>query len=138
MLNSKARRGRPNLSEGEKRPREIMALIGLSGAIKGTVALSFPEKTAMRITSSMLMMEIEEIDSTVTDTIAETVNIVSGYAKAKLSEQVGSTLDLSLPTVIKGDKYRVYTPSKTIWLELPFESDLGNFLLRITFDATIE
>jgi len=137
MLSSKARRGSPGLSDGRKRPTEVMALIGLSGPIRGTVALSFPVETAMSISSRVVGTEVTEVDETVSDAIAELVNIVTGGAKAKISEHVGTTLDLTLPTVIRGDKYRVYSPSKALWLEVPFTSDLGPFTLRVTFDASL-
>jgi chemotaxis protein CheX len=137
MLGSKARRGAPNLTDGSKRPKEVMALIGLSGPVRGTVALSFPNETSLKMAGKLLMTEITELDETVSDTIAELVNIVAGNAKAKLSEQVGTTLQLTLPTVIRGDEYRVYSPSRALWLEVPFQSDLGPFTLRVTFDAAL-
>jgi chemotaxis protein CheX len=137
MLSSKARRGNPGLVDGNKRPQEIMALIGLSGPVRGTAALSFPVETAKSMSSRLLMMEVDEVDESVCDAISELVNIVAGGAKAKLSEQVGATLELTLPTIIRGDQYRVYSPSKALWLEVPFTSELGEFTLRVTFDAAL-
>lgn len=137
MLSSKVKRGQPGLSDGSKRAREVMALIGLSGAVRGTIGLSIPETTAMAMSGRLLMTEVAAMDETVSDAISELVNIIAGNAKAKLSEQVGVTLDLTLPTVISGDEYRVYSPSKAIWLEVPFSSDLGDFSLRVTFDAAL-
>ena len=114
-----------------------MALIGLSGTVKGTVALSFPVETSLQVAGRMLMTEVAEVDESVSDAIAEVVNIVAGGAKAMISEQVGTTLELTLPTVIRGDQYRVYSPSKALWLEIPFTSELGAFTLRVTFDASL-
>lgn len=137
MMGCRARRGMPGLSDGSKRPREVMALIGLSGPVRGTVALSFPVETALAIASKLLMTEIREFDETVADAVSEIVNIVAGGAKAKISEQVGSTLDLTLPTIIRGEEYRVFSPSRALWLEVPFSSELGAFTLRVTFDAAL-
>ncbi len=137
MMSCKVRRGAPGLSDGSKRPREVMTLIGLSGPVRGTVALSFPIETALAMAGKLLMTEMPEFDETVSDAISEIVNIVAGGAKAKISEHVGSTLDLTLPTIIHGDEYRVFSPSRALWLEVPFSSELGAFTLRVTFDIAL-
>jgi len=111
-----------------------MALIGLSGPARGTVALSFPTETAVGIVNRLLGTQTKVIDDTVSDAIAEVVNIVAGGAKAKLKIGDGAALDLSLPTVVRGDSYDVDYPSNSVWLEVPFESDLGSFSMRVTFE----
>jgi CheY-specific phosphatase CheX len=63
------------------------------------------------------------------------VNIVAGSAKAKLNAGNDHPLDLSLPTVVHGENYNVQYPSKSVWLEVPFKSDLGEFNLRVTFET---
>ncbi len=78
------------------------------------------------------------MDDTVSDAIAEMVNIVAGGAKAKLNLGGGAPLDLSLPTVVRGNSYNVDYPSGSVWLEVPFDSDLGSFRLRVTFELTKE
>ena len=68
-----------------------------------------------------------------TDTIAEIVNIVAGGAKAKLSGD-GPPMELSLPSVVRGTKVDIDFPSKSVWLEVSFESSLGPFYVRITLE----
>jgi chemotaxis protein CheX len=133
MLNSKAERGDVGLAKEEANPRDIMALIGLSGMARGMVALAFPVDTALNMVNSLLGTEIRVVDDTVSDAIAEMVNIVAGGAKAKLSGG-GRPIDLSLPTVVRGNSYNVDYPSGSVWLEVPFQSDLGPFTLRVTFE----
>jgi chemotaxis protein CheX len=134
MLSSKAQRGNVGVSRGASNPREIMALIGLSGPARGTVAISFPTETAVAIVNRLLGTDTKVIDDTVSDAIAEIVNIVAGGAKAKLKIGEGSTIDLSLPTVVRGDSYDIDYPSNSVWLEVPFDSDLGPFSMRVTFE----
>jgi chemotaxis protein CheX len=136
MLNASVTRGEVGLSRGSScNPREIMGLIGLSGNVRGTVALSFPTGTALAMVSRLLGMETHVVDETVSDAVAELVNIVAGSAKAKLnSADGGEPIDLSLPTVVRGNSYSVDYPSKAMWLEVPFTSDLGPFSLRVTFE----
>lgn len=106
MLNSKARPGDVGVSRGETNPRDIMVIIGLSGLARGTVALPFPDHTALAIVNALLGTQtdhtIRTVDDTVSDAIAETVNIVAGGAKANFKIGEGPPIDLSLPTVIRG------------------------------------
>lgn len=134
MLSAEARRGEVNVCRGSGTAREITGLIGLSGPARGTVALSFPTGTALAMCSRLLGMETLVVDETVSDAVAELVNIVAGSAKAKLKVANGEPIDLSLPTVVRGSCYSVDYPSKVMWLEVPFTSDLGPFSLRVTFE----
>ena len=133
MLSSKATRGDVGVFRQGPNPRDIMALIGLSGHARGMVALSFPSATAINMVNRLLDMDTKVIDDTVSDGIAELVNIVAGAAKAKFPADDGSPIDLSLPTVVRGNSYNVDYPSGTVWLEVPFDSDIGSFSLRVTF-----
>lgn len=133
MLSAKVERTGIGVSDGQRRATEIMALIGFSGAVRGTVALALPESTCSAMVARLLGDLADSSDETVGDTIGELVNIVAGAAKAKLSLKVNQTLDLSLPVVFTGDQYEVYSPSQAVWLEVPFSSELGDVVLRLTF-----
>jgi chemotaxis protein CheX len=115
-------------------PREIAAIIGMGGPAKGIVALQFPRSTALNISERLLGTRMDTLDETVSDVVAEVVNIVAGSAKARLSAATGSVIDLSLPTVFRGTGYVIHYPSQATWAELPFTSDLGPFNLRVTFE----
>ena len=134
MLSSKAIRGDVGLAKPDANPRDIMALIGLSGMARGMVALAFPVDTALNMVNRLLGTQIRIIDDTVSDAIAEMVNIVAGGAKAKIRTDMEKPIDLSLPTVVRGNNYHVDYPSGSVWLEVPFNSDLGSFTLRVTFE----
>ncbi len=134
MLSSKAVRGDVGLVKDAENPRDIMALIGLSGMARGMVALAFPVATALNMVNRLLGTEIRTVDDTVSDAIAEMVNIVAGGAKAKLNTGNEKPIDLSLPTVVRGKHFNVDYPTGSMWLEVPFESDLGSFTLRVTFE----
>jgi CheY-specific phosphatase CheX len=70
----------------------------------------------------------------VDDAMAEMVNIVGGSAKSKLSEEIGGEpIQLSLPTIIRGESFRIQYPSGSIWMEAGFSSDCGPFRLCVTF-----
>ena len=134
MLSSNVDRGDVGITNANTNSGEIVAIIGLSGRARGTVSLSFPLGTALKMASKLLGMEIRVVDDTVSDAVSELVNIVAGGAKAKFSSGTDVPIDLSLPTVVRGNSYRVEYPMGTIWMEVPFKSDLGDFVLKVTFE----
>jgi chemotaxis protein CheX len=129
------RHGDIGLTKSTGSARDMSAFIGLSGQSPGAVALSFPSKTALLMASRIRGTEIRVIDETVTDVVAELVKIVATEAKTALNKR-GITIDLSLPTVIRGSNHSLTHPSNTVWLDVPFTSELGPFSLRVTFDLT--
>ncbi|GMV94402.1 MAG: hypothetical protein AMXMBFR82_41800 [Candidatus Hydrogenedentota bacterium] len=118
-------------------PIEITAVVGISGSIRGTVALAFSSAVAVSCVSKLLGAEIKCVDATVVDGIAELVNIIAGDAKARLTEDEAPPLTLSLPAVVRGRDYVIEHPQDTIWLTVPFKSDLGVFVLRVTLSGKI-
>jgi chemotaxis protein CheX len=134
MLSCEAKRGDINLSKEIPPCRDIVALIGLSGQTRGIVALSFPVTTALAMVGRLLKSEVLVVDETVKDGVAEIVNIVAGGAKVKLGLKDGPPIELSLPTVVRGNSYSVDYPSRSIWLDIPFTSELGPFSLRVTIE----
>lgn len=136
MLTCEAKRGVVNVSKSGPFGGEIAAIIGLSGPARGTVALSFPKRTALLMVNRLLGTTTTELDESVMDAVAEFVNIVAGGAKAKLNGDTGTPpITLSLPTVIRGKEYSVEAPSWSVWLDVPFTSDLGPFNLRVSFES---
>lgn len=109
----------------------LTLLIGISGMMHGCVALSFPPATALALAGRMLGSELTEINDEVIDAISELVNMVAGSAKAKFN--VDPPLQLGLPTVVEGTGYRVKYPSKSIWLEVPYSSNAGDFSMEVTY-----
>jgi len=134
MLSSKAKRGDVTLTNKGRETMSLVAIIGLSGPARGTVALSFPVDTVFRVVGRLLGDEPTEVTEDVTDTVAEMANIIAGGAKARLINSDTPAIDLGLPTVGAGADYQVMHPSQAAWLEIPFTSDLGDFVLRVTFE----
>ena len=116
-------------------PRDVVALIGLSGPASGMLTISFPAETALAIAGRMLDMEIKVMDDTVSDTVAEIVNIIGGGAKAKFTDGDQEPIELGLPTVVRGNSYTVDYPTNATWLEVPFTSEMGSFSIRVTFQG---
>ena len=134
MLGCKVQSGSLGLRKAEVATHEITSLIGLSGVARGSVAMSFPQDTAIKLANKLLSADLNEVNRTVTDAVAEAANIVAGSAKAKFYNGVGPPIDLSLPNVVIGKNYVVSYPSMSTWLEVPFTSELGKFSMRVTFE----
>ncbi|MFH0926220.1 MAG: chemotaxis protein CheX [bacterium] len=136
MIQCEVKKGDIGVIKSFPQSLDIIGLIGLSGETRGNVAMSFPISTALALVSRLLGTEIRVVDATVSDGIAEIVNIVAGGAKKRLS--LGTPSNLSLPTIVRGNSFSIDYPSETVWLEVPFTSELGPFTLRVTFEVIKE
>ena len=135
MLGAQSERGEVRVAKTDKLERsDITALIGIGGPGRGTVALGFPKETAIAILERMLGIQVDTIDETVVDGMAEVVNMIAGNAKAKLRKGDEEPLVLTLPNVILGQDHTVEYPSGVTWVVVPFTSDLGPLTLRVTFE----
>ena len=136
MLGCEATRGDISLADESRDLGGIIALIGFSGPASGMLAISFPIETAMAMASRMLGTEITVMDEMVSDAVAEMVNIIGGGAKAGFTEDDQEPINLGLPTVVRGSNYTVDYPTNSIWIEVPFESELGCLSIRITLQKS--
>jgi chemotaxis protein CheX len=134
MFTGQAYPGKLLLSKDMSTPFDITALIGLSGAKRGTVALSLPAQTALNMVNHMLGIDAKELDKTISDGVGELVNMVAGSAKTDVFLGEGEPLTLTIPTVVRGRNFIVVFPSNAVWLEVPFNSDMGPFSLRVIFE----
>ncbi|MCL2190471.1 MAG: chemotaxis protein CheX [Treponema sp.] len=91
--------------------RDISAVIGLSGAVRGAVVISMQKNFAIKITDALVGTSHEELDDDVVDAIGEIVNIIAGNIKQHVDG--GEQIVISLPTVVKGKDHRFAWPGKT-------------------------
>ena len=138
MMGCEVKRGQIAVAKKGAGTKEITALIGLGGPARGSVSVSLPFDTAENMVSRLLGAEGKLDEETLVDGTAELVNILAGSAKAKFCIDGGTPLDLSLPTVIRGEGFQIDYPSKTVWIEVPFSSELGSFKIRVTFEDDVK
>ena len=136
MLDCKTKRGELGVSVASHIARDITAVITLSGPVKGAIALQFPVKTALAIIERLLDIDTKIVDETVLDGIAEVVNIVAGGAKSSLQKNGSEVINLGIPSVMKSSDIAHGQWAHSAWVEIPFDSDLGNFSLKVTFEGT--
>ena len=96
MLGCEVERGELQMRSEKATPYPISGVIGLSGKAVGTVVINLSEEVAIKAASTMLMMEINEINDEVVDAVGELANMVAGAAKTELEEYVRLRHSLSL------------------------------------------
>ncbi|NUQ00316.1 MAG: chemotaxis protein CheX [Armatimonadetes bacterium] len=133
MLGCGVQRGEVTVAHESGEPQHLVALIGLNGPARGTVAVSLPISTSLAVAGRLLGEAPSMVNDDVADALAEIANMIAGGAKAKLSGD-GKPIDLSLPTVVTGRDYQVVYPTGAVWLDVPFTCELGSFSLRVTFE----
>jgi len=129
MLMMEASPGQALTERSNKFSNSVSAIVGMAGPSKAMLAIHLPEPTALAVTSSFLMMEVEEVDEDVKDAIGELANMVAGSIKTDLNEQ-GMEFKLSIPSVICGEEYEIDCLADSEGAIMPFAIDGGDFLVE--------
>jgi chemotaxis protein CheX len=99
-------RGRMRVSDSNKiASLGVMAIIGLTHQLRGTIVYNMTEQAAKMIASKMMMdMPVPVFDAMAESAISELGNMLAANA-AMIFEQKGANIDISPPTLIVGDSY---------------------------------
>ena len=124
------RPGKPYLKEDSIAHGDVSAIIGMTGSVKGSLALSFSGSCILRIVSNMLSEEVSAITADVKDAVGEITNMVSGVARQKL-EGAGYNIAASIPTVISGQNHSILHVLGEASIVIPFETDSGPFVVDV-------
>jgi chemotaxis protein CheX len=110
---------------------DISGIIGIvSDSFNGSVVISFPEKTFLKVMSSMLGDNYTEINKDILDGAGEITNMIFGQAKISLNEK-GYGIKTALPSVVHGKNHILTAQTKGPIVVIPFESTAGNFHVEI-------
>jgi chemotaxis protein CheX len=101
----------------------ITILVGLTDQLRGNIAYNMTEETAMQIASKMMMgMPVASLDDLAQSAISELTNMVTGNAATSF-EKEGLRVDISPPSLVVGEKFRVKVSStKFIIVEMVVDS----------------
>ena len=108
----------------------VTGMVGLAGTYTGLLSIHCPKDFAMRIPSTMLGMEVDEVGEDVNDALGEIANMLGGYVKQILSKG-GLDINLSIPTVIAGEDYTVNSMSDSDCVIIPFINEAERFLVGL-------
>ena len=109
----------------------ITAMVGMAGTISGLVSIHTSQNLALQITSSMLGMEVTEVDVDVHDALGEIANMIAGSFKLHLSRG-GADIRISTPSVVTGSDYVVAAGTALDTITLRFVTDDDWLIVSIT------
>lgn len=132
MLAETPRTKRPYLKGQQPNWGDVSGIVGFAGEkVVGSVALSMPEKSALKVYSSMMGEELHEINVDIQDSIGELTNIVAGNAKNVFSNQ-GLHFNITIPSVVVGKHHNISYKDGDMVLIIPFDmEDNSPFCLEL-------
>ncbi len=86
---------------------DITSMVGLAGQLCGILTVRCSAKSAARMASRMLGIDVEKAGPEMWDAVGEICNMVAGNFKNKISG-LGDGCMLSVPTVITGADYNLH------------------------------
>ena len=113
---------------------DVTGVIGVTGPVKGSVALSFTEAAILHVVSSMFGEECREVNSEVEDAVGELSNMICGDARRML-EGMGHPFQGSIPSIISGKGHKIthIVPGPSI--VMPFTVGGGaSFFVEVCFE----
>ena len=125
--------GKPYVKKDRRACGDISAIVGITGAHRGTISLTFSRACAIFLVKSMLGDDIEDIIQDTSDAVGEITNMVSGQARAGLAE-MGIVLQGSTPSIILGDGHVISHVSSSPIIAIPFDTQAGNFTLEFCLE----
>jgi len=120
----------PYAKKAEQPTYDVSGIIGMSGDVDGSVALSFDTATAQRVVLSLTGESLERDHEDFADAIGELVNMVAGGAKAQFE---GKDVNISCPSVVVGAQHQVFARKDARHIAIPCSCDCGEFVIEVTF-----
>jgi chemotaxis protein CheX len=115
--------GKPFLKKhGEPSKGDVTGIVGLTGPVKGSVAVSFSEAAILRVVSNMFGEEFTTINREVEDAVGELSNMICGDARRALGDQ-GYQFQASIPAVITGAGHKITHSVPGPSIVIPFTID---------------
>ena len=124
--------GKPYVKKTDKAQGDVSAIVGITGCKSGAVALSFSQSCAIALVKGMLGDAIEDIIADTRDAVGEITNMISGQARATLSE-MGLPLQGSTPSIVFGANHSLSFPGQVPTVAIPCETAYGASTLEFCF-----
>ncbi len=100
-------------------PTEVIAMVGLSGKLRGVVSFHCSSGAAKEIAARMLGPDVDSVEDSARDAVGEVCNMVAGSFKTRLGT-VGDECKLSVPTIISGADCYMQTEEGLLHVVAPF------------------
>jgi chemotaxis protein CheX len=104
-------------------PGHVTGIIGVHGKVSGFCTVNMAERFAIRAVSGLLQDEQTTLTAQVVDGVGEITNIIVGGVKGALANTAWSFPQITVPSVIVGDGYRMAFAKGLEYLCVVFEND---------------
>ena len=132
MVGISLKKEKPFRKEGKTTDGDITGIIGFAEKnISGSVALSFPQETILKIYESMMGAPADEANGEVNDVVGELTNIVVGGAKVEFSK-LGYSFNISLPLVVEGKGHKINHNHNNPIIVFPLSFENKDFLMEVS------
>lgn len=121
--------GDPGIKGDPSTTYDVSGIIGMSGDVTGSVVLSFPRQTAVRLVALLAGAEMAPDHPDFPDAVGELTNMVSGNAKGMFTGRKQVTI--SCPSVVIGPGHIVARPKDVPCIVIPCSTDCGEFVVEI-------
>lgn len=116
---------------------DVSGIIGITGDMIGSLAISFGERCICHLVGSMLGESYAEANQEVFDGVGEITNMISGVARTYL-EKEGMHVYAAIPSVVYGKNHTINHILKSPSIVIPFVTDQGAFVVDVCIKRTGE
>ena len=109
---------------------DVSGIIGITGDMIGSLAISFNEACICNLISRMLGESYTEVNKEIFDGVGELTNMISGVARTHL-EKDGMEVYAAIPSVVYGKDHTINHILKAPSIVIPFETDEGAFVVDV-------
>ncbi|MBI4666081.1 MAG: chemotaxis protein CheX [Nitrospinae bacterium] len=134
MANIQADPGKPYLKTDKKSVGDISGVIGLTGASRGAIVISFTTDAVCKVVGSMLGETYTDLSPDVRDAVGELTNMISGDARRRLAE-LGIVFEAGIPTIVAGKGHEIESITKGPVVAIPFTVDGHMFVVEASFEG---
>ncbi|TSA46872.1 MAG: chemotaxis protein CheX [Deltaproteobacteria bacterium] len=122
--------GKPYVKTDNTAHGDVTGIIGLTGSMRGSLAVTFTEGCIRKIVSNMLGEEFTSITDEIKDAVGEITNMISGDARKRLQYE-GLTITAAIPTVVSGKGHVISHVLSGPSVIIPFSTDNGSFVVDV-------
>ncbi len=128
--NVRATPKKPYLKKTDIAFGDVSGIIGLTGDVVGSLAISFQEDCILGILTAMFGEVHLEVGHETYDAVGEITNMISGNARSKL-EKEGLTVFAAIPSVVTGARHSINHILKIPSIVIPFSTDQGDLVVDV-------
>jgi chemotaxis protein CheX len=109
---------------------DVSGIIGITGDMIGSLAISFGENCICHLVGSMIGESYAEANREVFDGVGEITNMISGVARTHM-EKEGLHVYAAIPSVVYGKNHTITHVLKSPSIVIPFSTDHGTFVVDV-------